>query len=525
MDKIRVKHLQWGIGTKIYDLSGGFEWYVHFDDYGPLKIRSEDCSIIQTNSNDDDVNKLIQEIMVFVKSSDLGVTKNQIMKKFSYNDQEFNEIIQKVLRVKGFHTVNPLNDSEDIIIRFQKSETEDVIKYKKMMEAFRFGIVPGFAVTDFTVGREKELKIINEWIEKDYGSLMITGQYGEGKSHMIRYIREKCLDAGYMVAYCDIGKESQMAKPRTVLNTLMKNLDFRYKNSDLNVEEIFTLYAEIVNEKKLDYQLKYHWLYGQIISSILRRLTINSHKISTQNGVKLDYAEFRQFIDYLQGDETIRRFSRIPNFSTSANLICNVLSNLGRMSIDISEFTRLKGLLVIFDEGEDITNMLHQRQQRENGKNFLYGLVRTCNNDPILREEKLRRDDNGRYVGEESGLIYSGLNKHPYLYFDESKLKCLFAFVEGDDEVINKVEEYGTQKISLKELTVSEKKQLIEKLSQYHQNCYQHKLQNSQKFTEIILKTLGSGSNTRKLIKLTIEGLDIIYDNPGISYEVLLRSN
>jgi len=316
-----------------------------------------------------------------------------------------------------------------------------------------------------------------------------------------------------------------MAKPRTVLNTLMKNLDFRYKNSDLNVEEIFTLYAEIVNEKKLDYQLKYHWLYGQIISSILRRLTINSHKISTQNGVKLDYAEFRQFIDYLQGDETIRRFSRIPNFSTSANLICNVLSNLGRMSIDISEFTRLKGLLVIFDEGEDITNMLHQRQQRENGKNFLYGLVRTCNNDPILREEKLRRDDNGRYVGEESGLIYSGLNKHPYLYFDESKLKCLFAFVEGDDEVINKVEEYGTQKISLKELTVSEKKQLIEKLSQYHQNCYQHKLQNSQKFTEIILKTLGSGSNTRKLIKLTIEGLDIIYDNPGISYEVLLRSN
>ena len=43
---MKVKHRQWGIGTVLYELSGGYEILVNFDDHGKIKVIQNDCEKI-----------------------------------------------------------------------------------------------------------------------------------------------------------------------------------------------------------------------------------------------------------------------------------------------------------------------------------------------------------------------------------------------------------------------------------------------------------------------------------------------
>lgn len=61
-------------------------------------------------------------------------------------------------------------------------------RYRRMIEAFRLGIVPYDCVDDFTFGRDTEISQIRKWLLSPEGALFVTGEYGSGKTHLMHYI-------------------------------------------------------------------------------------------------------------------------------------------------------------------------------------------------------------------------------------------------------------------------------------------------------------------------------------------------
>ncbi len=540
----RIKHKQWGLGTKLYELAGGYELFVDFDNYGKIQVVQRDCEEVTNDvkpekinkkvTNDvkqDQLNDNILKCTNLIKEKQNGILKNEIISQIKISEDVFNEIFPKIIRLEEYDIISNDLDSENFRIKFTPSiENSNNSEKKKIIEAFRLGIVPGFAVKDITVGRKKEIKKVEEWLEKDSESLMIIGQYGQGKSHIIRYIREKALDDGYLVAYCDIGEESQMHKPKSVFNTLMKSLVFRDKKG---------------NEKGND--LSYFiMLYAKYLAESTSVVTKNTNKFlergiedlvyRIKNNIPADNPYFRSFIDYLCGDEInslgTYRFKQsvaILPYQTSASIISNILSSIGSMAASIKNNSEygFKGLILIFDEGESIDSPAYLSQQRDGGINFIKGLIEISNNNPILLSEVISQSHNydSKYRGKKTNLIYSGIHKDTrFCNQKENHVKCLFAFVEGESEVIDILEKQGVEKIVLNDFTNNEKDQLIYKILEIYKKAYAYEINDVEKFKNIIMNKLKNSNNTRSIIKITVEALDLIRVNPdNMDYEIILR--
>ena len=544
---MKIRHNQWGSGTVLNELSGGYQLLVNFDGYGKIQVLQKDCEKVQ-DVELEKTNETISKFIDIVKKNQKGILKNKIISELNIPEHIFNETFQKIIRLPEYHFIPNEQDSKNFKIKFiPEIEASDSLKNKKIVEAFRLGIVPTFAVREITVGREKQIKKVEKWLAKDDESVMIVGQYGQGKSHIIRFIKEKALEEGYLVGYCDIGDESQMHKPKTVLNTIMKSLVFankeQQKNSDIAM--FLKLYAMFVNEPngKIAKNISKFLEQGvfDLVSEVKRKHNIND----------LDTDIFTDFIDYLCGDEYVNNYYKmyygmsIQNYQTSANLVCNMLSSIGHMAASMSDSkSNFKGLILIFDEGETIDSPAYQRKQRDSGINFINGLTEISNNNEVLLSENIIKRDIGirkigiRKIGirkketrgNKTNLMYSG--RHVGTRFSnhkENHVKCLFAFVEGESEVIQDLEKRGVEKIMLDDFADDEKYKLINKVIEIYEKAYDdYRVKDIQRLKNIIIKKMKKKSNTRSIIKITVEALDIIKesesdDDAEINYEIALR--
>ena len=79
----------------------------------------------------------------------------------------------------------------------------------KVVEELRKGIPPIGFVEHFTVGRRSEIESLDKHLENpDSTVLLLKANYGSGKSHLLRLIREKALRRGYAVSYVQLDAKS-----------------------------------------------------------------------------------------------------------------------------------------------------------------------------------------------------------------------------------------------------------------------------------------------------------------------------
>src|SRR5438034_560695 len=87
---------------------------------------------------------------------------------------------------------------QNMVNRFDPSTADRII------ESLRFGVPPADNVRAFTVGRREQMAELERSLELgdgDRGSaLLVKANYGAGKSHLLKVIREMALDAGYAVS-------------------------------------------------------------------------------------------------------------------------------------------------------------------------------------------------------------------------------------------------------------------------------------------------------------------------------------
>lgn len=77
------------------------------------------------------------------------------------------------------------------------------------MESLRLGIPPDGSICHFTVGRKNEIDALTERLkQREPGALLLKANYGAGKSHLLKFIREYALEKNWVVSLITLDAKS-----------------------------------------------------------------------------------------------------------------------------------------------------------------------------------------------------------------------------------------------------------------------------------------------------------------------------
>ena len=367
-------------------------------------------------------------------------------------------------------------------------EHDEHFRSRRMIEAFRLGIVPYDCVEDFTFGREREVKRIAQWLSsqsEQSGTMLVVGEYGSGKTHLLHYALGRALREGFAVSWVEMDpNEAPFHKPKRVYRQLIQNMRYPLGGTSLGnfrdfLKRAFSLGA-----------LKDHKYF--------RRIMGRESDETLWEWIEARESSIRPGSFY---DWTYNSLPGLYDYSTAANIYCYLLSALGWAA---REVMGLRGLLLVFDEAETV-EINYYSYQVERSRNFLRALIRTADNDPGLLKEP-----------RNSGLDYCGVGVGPYipfLYKSVSGLKPLFAFTSLDwnydyywgAPYIPEIEDMP--KIELKPLSEKALKQVFEHICLLYDSAYDYLEEDVT--IDAIFSKLNQSIQTRLFVKGAVELLDI----------------
>jgi len=467
----RIYHQRFGYGLILDVRRGGREYYIEYEST-PLKMWLSSSEVI------------------LIDSQGLGPVDVE---------GEISEGLEKLISD---------SDKRDVNIEQKISIDSETYSAKKMIEAFRLGVVPYEEIDNFTFNREKEtkqvFKALNEVSKKGGVIRVVKGEYGTGKSHFLEFIKQRALNEGWVVARTEFDPfEVKPQNPKAVYHALLvslqaknngsKNLtkilaeataqsDIYRKFKDLNHPYFSRLFEILRYSKSFDKLILWQWFLGDQINIPVVR----------------DYCRDKKLP------------SLLPYYS-SAPIVCNIL---GGLSV-IAKMMGYKGLLLIIDEAESIANI--QGYYIEKAENFILGLKLAVLGS---KRSKLSNKD---LVHPTRGV---DLN---YVFSDHSYLATIFAMTPRPAESETILEKIFSEKwiIHLNTLSQSDFLSLIKSLV----DIYQVALPSDRKFSINQMKKLNDYifqrtetrfHSLRLMIKFVIEILDILRYYPDLYLDELL---
>ena len=370
---------------------------------------------------------------------------------------------------------------EEKISKPQITLPSDNFKARQVIESLRLGIVPFSAIKNFTIGRNKEIKQINQWLNnKKSGTLMISGEYGSGKTHLLEYVRMNALNENWAVAMVEVGlEESPFYKPYLIYRQIVRNFEVIFNDEKLN----FQSYLETAIQKDTSGEIDTHLYLGKI-KKLMELAADDSNSLE-------------QLWEWIEGVYDWFK-PKLYKMGTAANIYCYLINGISWIAKNIFG---LKGFLILFDEAEFINDSDYFYQMSK-GKNFLKGLTALAQNKTFLLDEKIGILKYGR----KSGLQYCGVPRNDPIRFAwqfPSSLKLLFAITPTDEYLKNAIELLPLKKEYFHIIS--------ELIFQYYEIAYQTKIENIN--PKIVLSKI-KVSQIRLLIKQIIEILDILRFNP-----------
>ena len=124
---------------------------------------------------------------------------------------------------------------------------------ENVIEQLRYGIPPSGASLDFTVGRDSQIRDLLQSLERvqEKGALLVHANYGSGKSHLLRVLRELALQRGYAISLivADAQGGVRFNRMDTVFGAICRELEVP-GGSEKGVGALFDAYRQ-VSECKL----------------------------------------------------------------------------------------------------------------------------------------------------------------------------------------------------------------------------------------------------------------------------------
>lgn len=279
-------------------------------------------------------------------------------------------------------------------LKEERRERTDMVSARRMIEAFRLGIVPAVDVEKFTYGRESERGIVEEYLERlkrgEGGSILFEGEYGSGKTHLLEFIKFLALKKGFAVAFCSMDPEEVPPyRPKRVYRELVNSFTYIEDGEERGYRD-FLLKAERMG------LLKDHIFFGPFLRK-LRRADEREREVLWQ------WVEGESTKEYALDSSSpfrVRGGHSIPalyDCSTAADLYCYIISGISNALREMGK----GGLVILLDEGETVTHA-ELKKYVERGWEFLSGLIKVSQN----REETTSIDEG----------LHNNLRPVPYRY-------------------------------------------------------------------------------------------------------------
>ena len=382
--------------------------------------------------------------------------------------------------------------SRKAVSHAQRQQSEK-LKPRRMLEAFRLGIVPEDCITSFTFGREYETNELKNWLnQSSQGGLVMVGSYGSGKTHFLKYARTCALHEGYAIASTEINPlESPFSKPKRIYRQLVQNLQVPTRDGgNLNFRQLLA--------KAFEHNLLLGHPYFQYVAKYRNNSDIWRWIEATEDDAK-PYSPDNAYKD-LPG--------LYGHHGNTANIFCYLLSTLGWLVRH--KAIGAKGLLLMFDEAESL-DQSNTPTAIDRSYNFLDALIATANSEPEL-------------LGKPTGhrFTYAAYaDTIPFLYQKRSGLKTLITFTSC---------EYGQQSQELGKLPTLYLEPLNSKALSgvFDQICTLYSevfnlTEQQLKVDEIREVVIDGHSPTRLAVKKYIEALDLVRFYPHRELSEILR--
>ena len=367
---------------------------------------------------------------------------------------------------------------------------------REVIEAFRSGIVPAQFIKGWTVGRARELSKIDAWLhDQTSGTLVINGEYGAGKTHIIEYLRAHALELNYATASVGIDPmDAQAGFPKRIYRHLIRGLSVPYKGEILD--------------------------FRQALSILAKRDALNDHPILKDALKRIrEGDDTEQMWAWLEGkDTTFREWGVLYDHTTAANIYCLILSGL---SWALEEYLDICGLILLFDEAES-SRIYRYSYEWQRALNLFRALILVSNDEPDLLEERVIKTENC-YKGERTGLVYSGHRPLRYIYRLPTYFKVVFAVTP--DFSMDLASSYNIYQIELEPIPAEYLEHFFYRFVDLYEKVYAMKLTRQQKREIFNLIKGYSSISMRTFIKAMVECLDFRRFYPTLEIESLMETH
>jgi GTPase SAR1 family protein len=417
----------------------------------------------------------------------------------------YNGLQMLVLFDKGFKLwvktkdVRYLEGHESVIP--ERKRVNDELNYsyskkisKSIIESLRYGVVPTEHIHLFTVGRDNEFVKMVQWIQSGEGAFLITGQYGSGKTHLLRKFYNWCLENGYAVSFVELDMyEAPLYRPKKLYTKIIENFTYKKGNDRKNFRDLI---IDICSNDDVTCKLESNPYFSEAIWRIKIRNTSSSY-----NDIEI--------LNWIEGKTNPCYFRPcLYDSGTAANIYCNILSAASIATRMIG----LHGLVIIFDEMENIITSATSNNQREYITNLLRGLIMLANNDRRLLTESINS-----CIGSQTGLIYNRRASNIRYAFQHPSYVRLVISIPDSQDIIPIISDSQFDEMFLPPFEKEHKSELIKRIIQLYSSAY------SMNFDERLLRKIfdkiQTMGNVRLFIKGVIEILDFIRYYPNKSLE------
>jgi hypothetical protein len=361
---------------------------------------------------------------------------------------------------------------------------EERFRAREIIEALRLGIVSHGQVDEFTFGRDYAITQINEWLNvPGSGPLIVSGEYGVGKTHLLDYVYSSALKRNWAVALVALDPgELPLHKPKAIYEAIVRSFKFRTHNGG------FREFLREIAASPEWHELQEHEYIGTVIEKI-------------RTGEDDEYV-----YEWIEGESTHK--PQMYNYSTCGNIYCYILSGIGWAAKNI---LGLDGFLILFDEAESVDSFWHTSYQNNKSWNFLKGLVLAGSDDSVsLKEVSMNKFYKHSlykgWWGYYSDLQYCGRFRLPFTWRVPCNLKILFAFTP-DDEIFKIEPLNSARKSEIEPISTEYFENISEKIISLYDLAYD--FQADSRVFEYVPK-----DNTRKFIKGLVEALDLARFHP-----------
>lgn len=258
----------------------------------------------------------------------------------------------------------------------------------KAVEELRKGIPPLGLIEHFTVGRKSEISELQQHLEKtDATVLLLKANYGSGKSHLLRLIREKALELRYAVSYVALDAKADVRFNRMdqILGAILRTVEVPGSGSVAGVRGLFDFLGETIEKARLGSRStfwenltnEWKWDFSETLKSpglfVALRAWItkdsNAQELVVDWLLKSDEYKAQRRLLYTTLVANQRRHFRDPRpeYQFYNEKIFFFRENAYQQSWDaLTDVDRLlksagmSGLIVLFDEFEDILTNLNR---------------------------------------------------------------------------------------------------------------------------------------------------------------------